>query len=463
MVAISRRGFLQASSSALGAYVLRAREASSAPADAVRESSSSARIYCVFFGIAPSPDDTDLRPTTNDEIVQQLQDLCPGVEFVVRDLTRGVSMQSVINEAGDLQRLGYDGVLIYGWPRDYDLLRTGLPTINVAVVCDFMNTPYPLFKQNRVIDAFLDPWRFCADPDVSEQMFRDLVGQDQTDPNAQTDEVRADSDRDRFAVRQCHLRRHVAEHAGRTTTTGSWERFDETFGTRVTKIGTKEVVEDPDIQKLWQRREPGGQRDRPAVDSRRAEKMINTIEPEVVRSAKVYLAMKMLMEKHDATSMAFHIRTLTANPRPEDLCYPALATSEFQLENVVAKCQSHLNIVLSEMMLQYALRAAQHVGRLCGRHLQQHLHGSALRRAVESVGRRAAGPLHPDRPSGTPRFDGRLDDRVSARRPGFCIRATRPVTMWQIDVQNEGGAAAHRQDRADALAVPQSTATTCTK
>jgi hypothetical protein len=52
--------------------------------------------------------------------------------------------------------------------------------------------------------------------------------------------------------------------------------------------------------------------------------------------------------------MAFHIRTLVKNPRPEDMVFPALATSEFQLENTVAKCQSHLNILLSEMLLQYA-------------------------------------------------------------------------------------------------------------
>jgi len=29
-------------------------------------------------------------------------------------------------------RQDYDGVLVYVWPRDYDLLRTGLPTLNVA-------------------------------------------------------------------------------------------------------------------------------------------------------------------------------------------------------------------------------------------------------------------------------------------------------------------------------------------
>jgi hypothetical protein len=64
--------------------------------------------------------------------------------------------------------------------------------------------------------------------------------------------------------------------------------------------------------------------------------------------------MKLLMQKYSATALTFHIRTLIKDPRPEDLVYPALGVSEFQLENKVGKCQSHLNIVLSEMLLQYA-------------------------------------------------------------------------------------------------------------
>ncbi len=352
MVAISRRGFLQASSSALGAYVLRAREASSAPADAVREDSSSARVYCVFFGIAPSPDDTDLRPTTNEEIVQQLQELCPGVEFVVRDLTRGVSMQTVINEAGDLQRQGYDGVLIYGWPREYDLLRTGLPTINVAVIADFMNTPYPLFSQHRVIDAFLDPWKFCAKPDVSRQMMLDLADKVKLIrmlKQMKSERILTVTDSPYVNVTYGDtLKQMGPDYNDRIL-----ETIRQVFGTEVTKIGSPEVVSDPYIQQLW--REENAEANEIAQRwIRDAQKMINTIESEVVRSAKVYLAMKWLMEKHEATGMAFHIRDLVANPRPEDRVFPALATSEFQLRHQVAKCQSHLNIVLSEMMLQYA-------------------------------------------------------------------------------------------------------------
>jgi hypothetical protein len=39
-----------------------------------------------------------------------------------------------------------------------------------------------------------------------------------------------------------------------------------------------------------------------------------------------------------------------------------LATSEFQKDGIVAKCQSHLNILLSEMVLQYSLGVPSMLG-----------------------------------------------------------------------------------------------------
>lgn len=309
-------------------------------------------IYTLFFGTAPSRDDTDLDPITNEAIVRRLREECDGVDFVVRDLTRGSTVQSVLNEIRDLKKLHYDGVIISGWPRDYELLRSGLPTINIMVVNDFMNIPYPLYKKNRVIDAFLDPWRFCSDPNVSEQMFQDLV--------AKIKLIKA-------LKRMKHERiLTVTDSSYVNVTYGDVLKnmpsdynekilgvIKDTFGVKVTKIGTKEVAEDEDVKNLWQN-ESSEANFIAKRWIRNAKKMMNTIESEVVRSAKVYLVMKILMEKYGATAMAFHIRSLIENPRREDYVTPALATSEFQLHNVVAKCQSHLNILLSEMLLQYA-------------------------------------------------------------------------------------------------------------
>ena len=387
-------------------------------------------IYTVFFGTAPSMDDTDLEPITNEDIVQRLQKECDGVDFVVRDLTRGSTIQSVLNEIKDLKKLNYDGVIISGWPRDYELLRSGLPTINIMVVNDFMNIPYPLYKKNRVIDAFLDPWRFCADSSVSEQMFQDLI--------AKIKLIKA-------LKRMKHERiLTVTDSPYVNVTYGDFLKnmpldynekilgvIEDTFGVKVTKIGTKEVTEDKDVQNLWYNESSEAN----VITQRwirNSKKMMNTIESEVVRSAKVYLVMKILMEKYDAAAMAFHIRSLIENPRREDYVTPALATSEFQLHNVVAKCQSHLNILLSEMLLQYAYGRPSMLGDYSvdtynNTSIVQHCEGP-----WNAWGDKRRVPYflvdHRERP-----IRGRSVTGGSAAS-WILYPGDEPVTMWQIDV-----------------------------
>ena len=432
MSAITRRNFLKVSSGMLGACALGTpMAAGSAPGG--MPNGKRAKIYMVFHGTAPSPDDTDLKPITNGEITKRLQKECGGVDFVVRDLTQGARLESVLGEVKDLKKSHYDGVVICGDPRHYDLLRSGLPTINAAIVNDFMSAPYPLFKKNRVIGAFLDPWRFCADPEVSEKMFRDLVAKIKLIrmlKRMKTERILTVTDSPYVNVTYGDVLRNMPEGYNETILGA----IDETFGTRVTKIGTKEVVEDKDIQKLWN----GQSQEANEIAERwirNAKKMTNTIESEVVRSAKVYLAMKMLMEKHDATGMAFHIRTLVNNPRPEDYICPALATSEFQLENVVAKCQSHLNIILSEMLLQYS----------CGRPSMLGDYSVDTYNNTSMV-QHCEGPWNPW--GGQRRVPYILVDHRERRIRGRSMPGVgaaswilyppdEPVTMWQIDVQSK--------------------------
>jgi len=429
MSGISRRTFLKASSGAIGACAFGAPLAEAlAPQSTERDLRT--KIYTVFLHTAPSRDDTDLEPVPNDDIVRRLQEACDGVDFDVRDFTQGASMVSVLNEMKDLKKKHYDGVVICGCPRDRDMLRSGLPTINVAVVNDFMNNPYPLYQKNRVVGAFLDPWRFCADASVSEQMFRDLVDKIlliRALKRMKSDRILTVTDSPYVNVIYGDVRKNPPAGYNEMILGA----IDETFGTQVVKIGTKEVVEDEDIQNLWHNESPKANEiaQRWIRDSK---KMINTIESEVVRSAKVYLAMKMLMEKYAATSMAFHIRTLIKNPRREEYVTPALATSEFQLENVVAKCQSHLNILLSEMLFQYAYRRPSMLGDYSvdtynNTSLVQHCEGPWNPWGDE---RRVPYILTDHRER---RVRERSKTGVSAAS-WILYPGDEPVTMWQVDV-----------------------------
>ena len=51
-----------------------------------RHNSENTKIYVVFFGTAPSRDDTDLEPITNETIVKRLQEECDGIDFDVNEL-----------------------------------------------------------------------------------------------------------------------------------------------------------------------------------------------------------------------------------------------------------------------------------------------------------------------------------------------------------------------------------------
>ncbi|MBM4090417.1 MAG: hypothetical protein FJ276_13495 [Planctomycetes bacterium] len=429
MSSITRRTFLQLSSGSLGACAVglptRARSA-----DAGAPRGEPARIFVVLFGTAPSKDDTDLEPVSNEAIVQRLREACVGVDFVVRDLTKGARLEAVLGEAKELKAQGYDGVVICGSPQEYDLLRTGLPTINVAVLNDFMNIPFPLYRENRVIGAMLDPWRFCANPEVSERMFNDLVDKVKlirTLKRLREEHILSVTDSPYVNVTYGDVRKNMPADYN--------ERFlaaiDAAFGTRVTKIGTKQVVEDAYIRELW------GSESREANEIAArwigtATKLVNTLESEVLRSAKVYLAMKHLMQRHDATAMAYHIRTLVPNPRPQDYITPCAATSEFQLHNTVAKCQSHLNVILSEMLLQYAYGRPSMLGDFsvdtynntsCVQHCEGPWNAWGDERRVPYLC-----TDHRER-----QVRSRAAQGVSV---GWCILypPDEPVTMWQIDV-----------------------------
>lgn len=426
---VSRREFVQASTTAIGACAV-AKSGAALPSGRGTHRGENAKVFMVMFGTAPSQDDTDLRPMTHAQIVERLQRDCDGVDFTVRDLAAGAKLDAVLNEVKDLKRQQFDGVIIYGCPREYELLRSGLPTINVAVLNDFMNIPFPLYRQNRTIGAMLDPWGFCADAAVSERMFLDLIAKVKLVralKRMKSEHILTVTDSPRVNVIYGDLLKNPPPDYNEQILGA----IGGTFGTRVTKIGTKEVVEEPYIRDLWKNNSPEANEIAKRW-IRDAERMFGTIESEVVRSAKVYLAMKWLMERHNATAMAYHIRTLVPNPRREDYIVSCPATSEFQLHNIVAKCQSHLNILLSEMMLQYAYGRPSMLGDFsvdtynntsCVQHCEGPWNAWGDDRRVPYKIRD-----HRERPVRKRNLPG-----VGV---GWCIMypPNEPVTMWQLDV-----------------------------
>ena len=125
--------------------------------------------------------------TTNEQVLADLQQACEDVDFVLWEGTRNAAYVEM-----QLKKSSYDGVLIVGGlDGDYRLAFTGLPTITVYNLWEFMNQPWDLFATGkmpedpvlkggcdytdvRILTAQLDRRNLCAPP-VSEKMFQDLV------------------------------------------------------------------------------------------------------------------------------------------------------------------------------------------------------------------------------------------------------------------------------------------------
>ena len=320
--------------------------------------SQATKLYTVFVdaGVQHFESET-LRPTTNKQLVRELQERCSGVQFTVRDASEpGTSLQTVVNEL-EARKDDLDGVLLFGGLSDYRPALTGLPTIAVYNFPEFSHLPYRLFAERAgVLTATCDRANLCK-PAQSAALLDDLVEKiGLVDALAKTKRSRMLVITDNPYVDVHHgdldttypgdLRRRPPQEFNEMLQ----EAVQQSLGTEITKIGTPEAASNRRVQDI------DDEQARQVAQQwiRDAEAVRGTIEREVVNSARMYLAMKALMDEYRADAIATHIRSLTTDPKPDDMIWPSLGNSQLQLEGVVGCCQAHINVVLTHMLAQYA-------------------------------------------------------------------------------------------------------------
>lgn len=288
-----------------------------------------------------------LTPLTDERILEGLRRECDGVEFVVGPSTADVGRI----------REDFDGVLIFGGMGDYSIALTGLPTIVVYTFPEFLHIPYELFlEEGRIITACVDRAGTCS-PSVSSGMFRDLVEKVKlVRVVKRMKESRMLVVTDSPYVNVIHgdlkhtyegdIRRKPPEEYNRAFL----DAVKSSVGTEVVKVGTEDIVSDGEVRDV----DEGEARRIAGMWMEEAEGMKDTLESEVVKSARMYLVMRNLIDKYGATSIATHIRSLVVDPRPEDMVWPSLGNSELQKQGTVGCCQAHVNVVLTHMLAQYA-------------------------------------------------------------------------------------------------------------
>ena len=390
------------------------------------------KIYTVFLGGGVQHfESTLIKRTTNEELLDKLRSACDGIDFVV-----GSSRHKI----EDIKQ-NFDGVLTFGGMSDYAIALTGLPTIVVYNFPEFLHIPHAFFlSKGKILSACLDRANTCS-PSISSRMFEDLVEKirliqvlkkmKESSILLVTDGVVADY----FGGHRRDLH-YVSE--GDIQLKKDYEKIfldivEKSLGTKVTKIGTKEVSSNEQIQNIWDSENKKAE-EIAKMWIAEAKEMKDTIESEVVKSAKMYLAMQILLDKYKATAIATHIRSLVKNPRREDRVWPSLGNSELQKAGIVGCCQAHTNVVLTHMLAQYAFGRPS----MMGDYLVEPFNDVTIvihcgapwnpygddRRIPYIIRDHAEGPGGHSKPG-----DGACSEVL--------FPANEPVTIWRIDVQRK--------------------------
>lgn len=322
------------------------------------------RIYTIFgssgYGGAGGAAESLL---TNEDLLHKLQSECSGVDFIARDITKpDTSGKSVLDELeGSKESL--DGVLIVGSLHEYKLAFTGLPTVVVYNLWEWMQNPYKLFKTEkeedsilvggseykggRILTAQLDRINVCS-PSVSSAMFEDLgdkIKLIQAIKKLKKSKILVVTPHRYFAQvdYQGDMHKHFPKDYNETYTCA----LKDSLGVELVRVEPGEfyeAVKETDdkeaerIAKIW-------------IDE--AKEITDTTESEVVKTAKSYLAFEALREKYDCNAVSTHMRTLTGSGKVEDRFWPGLGLIEFQKRGIQAICQEYTSIMVAHLLGYY--------------------------------------------------------------------------------------------------------------
>lgn len=308
---------------------------------------------CTGSGGAP------LTFTTNEQVIAELRQACNGIDFMVWEGNRSAAYDELKNNKNR-----YDGVLIIGgMDGDYRLAFTGLPTIAVYNLWEFMNQPWDLFATGkmrdgavleggtdyqdvRVLTAQLDRRNLC-DPSVSEEMFRDLVYKIkliQVIKYLKETRILMVKRAEDEIIAQVNYRGDINQAFPRDHNERYLHNFREVFGAEIIPVEAGEfyeVYENIDIRDAEETADQwisGAQR-------------VEASRPEIIKTARGYLALEALREKYNCDAVSTHIRTVTGSGELKDRYNPGLGLElGFKTRGIQAVCQNYPDILMSQVL-----------------------------------------------------------------------------------------------------------------
>lgn len=297
---------------------------------------------------------------TNEQVIHALQQECNDVDFTVWDGT--------LSEAYDEMQISkdrFDGVLIIGQiDGDYRLAFTGLPTIVVYNLWEFMNQPYHLFATGKIPDqailkggadyndvkiltAQLDRRNLCS-PSVSESMFRDLVYKIKllqvTKELKETRILMVKNSEDEIIAR-VNYRGDINQSFPHDHNERYIRNFKEIFGTEIIQVEAAEFFETYKKIKVKDAEEVAEK----WIDGARK---VEASKPEIIKTARGYLALDVLREEYNCDAVSTHIRSVTGSGELKDRYNPGLGLElGFKTRGIQAVCQNYPDILMSQILV----------------------------------------------------------------------------------------------------------------
>ena len=282
--------------------------------------------------------DIEQKVMTNEGMLSELEKRCEGVEFVGE--TNPIRVESAIESVRNLQE-ELNGILIFG-PPSGGLIETGLPIISVfpmwgmwmagfdfkgyegrniltdclPVVRDLEESVFPariagLAKKIKLIQA-VSKMRNLRILSITD---RPVLGSYETGFG------------DRKEYEKVFLDNLEETFGSKITTTTQEEMFDN-----IQEVKEKEAEK---IAKMW-------------IDG--TEGIKDTNEAEIVRSARLYLVMKELMEKYDCNAITTEGYGVFAGYRKGNIPSQGLASSQFCTDGITATSECLINSLLTQQL-----------------------------------------------------------------------------------------------------------------
>jgi hypothetical protein len=255
----------------------------------VKQETKNTKIYTVFFSSGFQGEcrvypiyHPEIKVVENQEILEKLKDKCEGVEFAGE--VEPVKAQEAIANI-KAQREDLDGVLVFGPPPD-ELISVGLPTVAVHPLWGRWQVPFDAYKGEKVITSCL-PVIYDKDPAVFSSRIEDIAGKTKLIYTiSKVKGLRVLVVTDLPTLGYFEPMGLQIEKSRKEYEKVYLDNLKETFGTSLVTAPQEDLFEKmqaadeekaKEVSQKW-------------IDE--AEEMRGTNEEEVVKSAKLYLAMK---------------------------------------------------------------------------------------------------------------------------------------------------------------------------